>query len=53
MRAGEQSHDLKAGSYFATKAFVEDQLWYAPRQDFSLSDLSQTQKQSLKNLTPE
>jgi hypothetical protein len=33
-----------------TKRFVEDQLWYAPRKDFSYSSLNTAQKSVLANL---
>jgi hypothetical protein len=33
-----------------TKRFVEEQLWYAPRTDFSISNLSATQKAVLEKL---
>jgi hypothetical protein len=34
----------------ATKMFVEEQLWYSPRKDFSTTNLSETQKAILERL---
>jgi hypothetical protein len=33
-----------------TRRFVEDQLWYAPRKNFSAENLSETQKAVLEKL---
>lgn len=33
-----------------TRIYVEGQLWYAPRRDFSMDQLTETQKEVLKNL---